>query len=65
MDELLVDEGDKCEVYDKDVGYISGKFISCPFFYRWIGALLMYVTRRLKVQMHFLNFTFTSVQPFS
>lgn len=31
MDELLVDEGDKCKVYDKDVGYISGKFISCPF----------------------------------
>lgn len=67
MDELLVDEGDKCKMYDKDVGYIFGKFTSslCPFFIDRFRALLMYATLRLKVQTHFRSFTFTSVQHFS
>lgn len=53
----------KCTIRMWDTYLVSSSHR--PFSYRWSRSLLMYVTLRLKVQTHFLNSTFTSVQPFS
>lgn len=55
----------KCTIRMWDTYLVSSFNPFVHFLSMRFRALLMYVTIRLKVQTHFLNSTFTSVQHFS